>query len=294
MAGEVLTWVEPDGTTHALNYATAGIGLRKEGSIGRNGAFMPPVAFVEDLVPNQAGSRLRAVRIRPREVDLPIYCEAADEATLRTTLRSILGWFDPQRGDGTFRVQAPGGDVRQLVCRYAGGLEMVESGQQGGVTWQQFVLILRAVDPYWYAPNAISKTYLLATATTSFFPIFPLRLSGSTVFADDSVVNGGDVEAWPVWTVVGPGSSIYLRNLTTGQFINVNTTLATGEILTVDTRPGKKSIKKSDGTNLFGSMSSDSAMWSFARGTTAIRVEMASSTVDSSVSYSYFPRYLGV
>lgn len=284
---ETMVWVEPDGTTRDL---TAGVDTKVLS--GRVGAFMPPVAFVEDTVPLQPGARLREVRFRPREVDLVMMAQAASASALRTLLRSSLHWFDPTRGEGTLRVQVDGGIERELRCRYAGGLELSESQRENGRIWQKFVLTLRAVDPFWYGRNAIVATYLAATGG-SFFPILPLRLASSTIFADAIVTNAGDVEAWPVWTITGPGSGLVLSNQTTNKRLALTQALLGGETVTIDTRPGQKTVRKNDGANLFGSLSSDSSLWSLQVGDNSIRVELSGSTTASSVVLSYYTRYLG-
>lgn len=281
MAAEVFEWLDVDGASTTLTALW-----------DADGRFMPPPRRVDEVVPLQAGGRLRDVRHDVRDVRLKLHLDAASDTALRTSLRALLAALDPVRGDGRLRVTAPGGDQRELYCRYVGGLEMAEQGgQTATATLQQAPLILRAVDPYWYDTATATATYTTGTPAT-FFPIFPIRLSSSEVFADATVTNDGDVEAWPTWTITGPGSGLVLRNLTTGKLLSLTQTLAAGDTVTIDTRPGVKTVVLDDGTNLFGNLSATSSLWALQAGDNSLRVELASATADSQVIVSYRRRYL--
>lgn len=256
------------------------------------GRFAPPNQFEEDEVPEQAGSQVRAVRHKPRDTVLALWIDAASGAALRTALRELVAKMDPIRGDGKMRVTSPLGDQRELTCRYRSGLELVERlGQTSGPRVQRAPVMFHAADPYWYAINDEVATYGIGSGTSSWFPFFPLRLGTSSLFTDATVVNGGDVECWPVWEITGPGSAINLRNLTTGKLLTLNTTLV-GETATIDTRFGAKTVVRNDNVNLFGSMPDASELWPLQRGSNSIRVEISGATTATSVRLSWKPRYL--
>ncbi len=283
---ETIAWVDADGVVTTLSG-----GADTEVRIGRAGAFMPEFALVADVVPLQAGAKLRTVRTRPREVDLPLLVVGTTSAGMRTTVRNLLHLFNPDRGDGRLRVTAPGGDQRELWCRYASGL-------MGNEQWGVNVNVLKAVltfwaaDPYWYAVDPTIATYLL-TEPATFFPFFPLTVNASTIFNAVTLTNAGDVEAWPVWTINGPGSDIYLRNMTTGEYVHVDTTLLNGDVLRIDTRPGYKTVEI-NGVNLFSVLSALSTLWSLRRGANDVKIEVSGSTSDSACGLNYTLRYLGV
>jgi phage-related protein len=257
-----------------------------------SGRFAPPNQFDADEVPDQPGARLRAVRHKARELVVPVWMDAESETALRTAVRRLVAVMDPIRGEGKIRVTGPGGDQRELNCRYRAGLELAERlGMTSAPLMQRAPLVFWAADPYWYPVSDEVAEYTIGAATTSWFPFPPLRLGTSELFTDATVVNVGDVEAWPVWQITGPGSAIVLRNATTGALLELSTTLV-GETVTIDTRPGAKSVLLSDGTNLFGSLSDSSSLWNFARGANQIRVEMAGATTDSRLRLSWKPRYL--
>jgi hypothetical protein len=284
---ETVTWIDPVGVSTTLN---GGADMFVEWDV--SGRFAPPSRFDEEGIPESDGSRLRAVRHETRDFSMPVWVEAADQGSLRTAVRSLVSALNPKRGDGTIRVTSPLGDQREIVCRVVAGLEGAERiGDTTGVWMQMFPLVFRAHNPYWRDISDIGDTYTVGTPST-FFPFFPLRLSNAQVFTDASPDNVGDVPAWPVWTLTGPGSTIYLRNLTTGYLLSLDTVLGAGETVVVDTRPGAKTVTGGDGTNLFGDLSNDSYLWPLEPGVNSVRIEMSGATAASSVSLAFRPHYL--
>lgn len=259
---------------------------------GMKGRFMPPISFLEEKVPFQYGSRLRQTRIEPRDIDIPIYIEAESDMMLRKKVRETLSVLNPMIGDGKLRVVSPDGSQREIYCRYSTGIEGAEDRDTKGNTWMIVILVFRAFDPFWYDTTTHVQTFQTGEPAT-FFPFFPLRLTSSTVFADITIDNSGDVETWPEWIVAGPGTDIVLRNLTTGEMLHLQTSLGEGETITIDTKPGKKTIKKGDRTNLFATQKEGSSLWSLQAGKNNIRIEMSNANLRSYVQLSYKNRYWG-
>ena len=114
MADSSVIWQAPDGILTDLMQPT-----KHHVQPGRQGAFMPPVSLIEDVVPLQPGGRLRSVQVRPRNVTLPLFIVADSAVNLRQRLRDLLNYLDPTRGDGILRVTTPSGEVRELTCRYS-------------------------------------------------------------------------------------------------------------------------------------------------------------------------------
>jgi hypothetical protein len=285
VADEIITWVDPDGAETVLSdQGTARV------SYEMAGRFMPPVSFIEDDVPQHDGARLREVRVAPREVVVPVAVVGADQAEVRTTLRSLLRLLNPKRGNGRLRVTAPDGTVRDLTCRYSQGLEIEEKFEKF-VGWQRAVVVLRAVDPFWYDTAPTSATYTTGSQTT-FFPFFPLVLNSDTVFGTQVIDNTGDVEAFPVWTVHGPCSSITLTNTTTGEVTDLPVALTASQVVTIDTRPFRKTVTRDDGTNLYGSLTTASVLWNLPTGLSTITVELPGADVDSYVTLVFSRRWL--
>lgn len=261
---------------------------------GSRGRPMPGVTLVTDPVPFRAGAWLRRANVDQRVLTVPVWIAGSTYLETRDRLAQLAGWLDPSRGDVAWRVTRPDGLRRELVCRYRGGLEDI-SGPTGGGMYCTADIDVLAADPYWQDLDDTVLTWTVPAASSGFFPFsLPLRLPSSTVWVSETIDNSGydQQDAWPVWTIVGPGIDPVLRNLTTGKAIRISRTLAAGDQLIIDTRPGVKSV--TDGLGTVIPPVAGSALWALVRGLNTIQVEFSGATSDvSSVSLAYRVRYLG-
>jgi hypothetical protein len=286
MTSEVVTFVDPHGVETVLSNREGLKVLR-----GMTGRFMPPVVLLGEEVPGQDGERLRQVKIQSRRVFVPIAIFDETLAGMRGRLRTLLPTFNPKRGDGLLRVTAPDDSQRELVCRYAGGLEIEET--YGNVPTQKAGLAFQASDPYFRDVIDTISSYTVEAAEP-FFPFFPMRLSAGAVLSGAALFNAGDVEAWPVWTISGPADEITLTNDTTGESLTLDANLIAGQSLTIDTRPGSKAIKRNDDTNLYPGLDGTSRLWSLPAGTSVVSIGVTGATTDTVVTLRFRCRYLGV
>jgi hypothetical protein len=280
--GDVITWVDPDG--EELTFT-----LGQDGPTGR---LMPPIQSVTERVPGQAGARLRSTRHEVRKVAFTGLMFADDAVTQRVALRDLARLLDPIRGDGRLRVDGPDASSREITCRYVGDLDRAAEQL---AAFQELPLVFEAVDPYWYDAADVVSDFTIG-ATTTFFPIFPIVLSSSEVFADLTIDNTGDVAAWPVFTFTGPGNAIVGRNFTTEKMFSLTNptslAVAAGESVTVDTRADLKSVTRNDDTNQFSYLTSTSTLWELAKGLNSIRLEMGGATAGSGIRVAYRRRFL--
>ena len=286
---ELYAWVDPDGTEHALNTA-AGYDVL----VGMSGRWYPDMDIVEDIIPQQPGARWRETVVRPRTVDIPILVRGSTYLQRDQRVRELARWVDGRRGESRFRVTALNDAILDLIGR--GTLTMNEGPEERQHIAQTVIVTMRAQDPYWRDKDAISPDpYVSGGTVETWFgrPWFPFRLASSTVIANPTIDNDGDVEAWPSWLITGPGTNPVLRNLTSGKRIALDSyTLVPGQQILIDTAPGVKSVTDALGTNLFGSLSGDSELWPLVRGSNAIQIELGSATSVSSVVVSYRRRFL--
>lgn len=279
---ESIFWVDPDDGVTELDCEW-----------DATGRFAPNPVFEADGVPGQSGQRLRFVRHDVHEFAMKFWLYEASEELLRTTLRNTIYKMDPTRGIGRLRIVAPGGDSREIFCRVSSGLGLSEVlGEDSAFYAQRISATFLAHDPYWYSVGDTAIVYTGDTEVSTFFPFFPLRLSASSVFVNDSSIsNPGDLEAWPVWTVEGPGSNIVFTNITTSESLTLNTVVSSGQSVTIDTRPGAKTVLDDGGNSLFPLMTATSTLFSLARGDNHIQVAMDSTSATSAIRLAFRPRF---
>lgn len=222
----------------------------------------------------------------------PVFKAESAQVALRTLLRTLARQMNPQAGDGRLRHTAEDGAVRELTCRYVDGLEGDRVRGQAGPNYRRGALVFRAHDPYWSDTTGMSSTFGVSAAAPFYAdsPFFGLRLTSDVVIGTQTVDNTGDVETWPVWTVVGPSTSVTVENLTTGARLHLPVPLNSGQSLVIDTRPLRKTVRRNDGANLFGQI--DGSLWSLMTGPNRVTISLPGATTASYVTLDYQRRWL--
>lgn len=284
---EALSFAAPNGTTFDFSDDQF---LTLWGVAGR---FMPVFEIIEDEIPNQPGSHIRTVKTKPTEIAVPVFVEGEDYGDMRTVLRSLSKALNPEDGDGELSCLDWEGNTRTLLSRYNGGLSLAED-KSGGKNGIIATLIMRATqEPYWLGEPIEDTIDQGSGDPGSFFPIFPMRFANSTIFGNNVQINNpGDVAAYPIWTAVGPGEDLVIRDEATGRGIALDYTLAAGESLVVDSRPYMQSITKNDGTRLRQHVTERAYFFGFQPEYNNFTIEFANTSAASSVGYSFRPRYL--
>lgn len=288
MAGDRIWWIDPDGRETELTHHPNVMVL-----LDREGMDMPPFSFAQE---QESASDFGRIETEARELDLLVAFRASSYLELRKVIRSFLSLFHPLRGNGKLRVQAPDGTTRELVCRYKAGLEGVKKRGESGKLVQKSTITFTSSpsDPYWYDTQEIVQTFEL-TGKICWFPLFPLRFGGVALCTEVQLVNQGDVEAFPVWTIRGPGMNPRLTNLSTGQMLALNgIELDPTQFITIRMFPRKSQILLNDGTDLFPYLSFGSTLWRLQPGRNIIRMEMPEANEESQIQFAFRPRYLGV
>ncbi len=148
------------------------------------------------------------------------------------------------------------------------------SGEKNrGPKFQRFTISLIAPDPLFYSPAVIHSL------TASF-----------------AVNNAGDV-ATPVELMIEASGAAVVKpkitNTDTGEYIELDYTIADGEEVYINTAFGKKEITLvSDDTNLFNKLTSASTMFSLPVGTSNLTYTLTSG--GRAGELRFYPRHLGV
>lgn len=248
--------------------------------------MMPPVKIDTVKVPQAQGARFQGARHDERIVTLPVVFPGPTAG--RDELRRWARALDPLKGEGTLTVVQGAFAGRQLTCVYEAGLDdLTEEYPLLGLG----ALMFRAADPYW-SDSIEHATVATLDLTHHWFPFLPLILGPSDIFSRPTLVNPGDVDAWPVVTVTGPGENLRITNETTGQFWAFSQPFNLGDTLVVDHRPGHKSARFNGDTNVFGALSPDSSLWGLVTGPNALAIEFDNPGGNSQVAFTWRSRWL--
>lgn len=251
---------------------------------GRMGDLAPSTVLETEMLSGQL--IMSAYRQEKRPIDLPFMFKATTETGLLDAVRVMLDVLTI--GEGILQVTRNDAVVRQLQrCFYRDGLR-----QKNYPKAMETVISFDALDPYWYSPTPTSDLFTVSlTSLVTFFPFFPLMLTTSTVIERKDVDNPG-TNAWPVWTIVGPGENPTILNHTTGEYIMLICTLVAGDILIIDTSPFAKTVLL-NGVNAYQYMTDDSSLFDLDPGINDISFQMNLAVVGSSSGLlQYYPRYI--
>jgi hypothetical protein len=250
-AGRLLmSWTGWDGSQWDLSRPEAsGVFV----SAGVRGLGMPDATLFSSESPAVDGSRFRGYRFTAREVFWPVHI-VHDPG---------MGWVDrdgafwrTMRPDapGVWSVTDPNGNVRSLTCRWVSGGGDALQLDPTSVGWATYgVYLVADEDPFWTGAPIIRE--FSAGAQVPFFDAAdspPFHISPSNLLAEATMNNPGDVDAFPIWRVDGPVTTVTVGVM--GRTIVAPLTVVEGESLTIDTRPTAQTAIRSTGVDVTGSL----------------------------------------
>jgi hypothetical protein len=257
-----MTWTGWDGTVWDLCSGVSGLAL----GAGVRGLNMPPTRRHVTQSPAVAGSRRRGWSTDEREVFWPLRV-FRDGQNSDGQVANAQGWVDldaafwksmhPDRA-GVWTVESPNG-TRSLTCVFDndGGhaTDMIPSLRG----WEVYGIYLAAESPYWVG-EPVRRSWSQSNPVNFYgpgnnAPMF--HISSASNLATATVTNAGDVDAWPVWTIMGPCASVTVG--VGGRTVTFPVTIPEGSTLVIDSAPEKRTAKL-DGVNVYTQLSS----WDFA------------------------------
>ncbi|WP_328377046.1 phage tail family protein [Streptomyces sp. NBC_00440] len=265
---------------------------------GATGLDLPPYTVYMDDSPNLDGSIVRGSRAVARQVLLPLFVYGIDRKTLRQFKAKLAQALNPKLGYAVLTFIEQDGEPRRLKCYYIGGMEGNEAVGTAGFTWTSYGIQLTAADPYFYGDTAVAANWSFGTDQPFLGdPFLPLTLSmGTTSQGALTINNPGDIEAWPVWEITGPlkrfrftgpdGTSFGIPDQPAGM-----DALAAGRILTVDCRPGYKTLSDDKGKIYFPLLSANPSLWSVPPGTSTAQADLLAGSAPAAVKMTLYPRY---
>lgn len=265
---------------------------------GVSGLDLPPFELHADESPNLDGSMFRETRAAARQVLLPVFVYGIDRRTLREFKRKLANALNPKKGYCVLTFIEQDGVPRRLYCYYAGGMEGNESSNAAGFRWITYGLQLTAMDPWFYGDSEQAAKWSFGTAVPFLGnPFLPIKLSpGTSATGTLTIDNPGDIEAWPVWTITGPLKSFEFTGPDGSRFgIPAQTggadAIQLGRTVTIDTRPGYKTVRDDVGTNYFPLMNEAPALWSLPPGESKVETDLVAGSGTPEVTVSFIPRY---
>lgn len=154
----------------------------------------------------------------------------------------------------------------------------------------------QAADHLYYddLPDSTSMPLGSLTEGGMTFPLqFPFTIAGdpSAVGRPGYLQVAGTAATWPVIRVNGPCANPTITHVTSGRQITVTTTLAAGEWVEVDTRPGWRTVLLKNGGSAPVSPTSRIDEFALTPGLNEIRWSATDNTLTSTMAVTWWPAY---
>lgn len=213
---------------------------------------------------------------------------ARADALARALTHDRAGGFVP----GRLIFQRPDGSMRQISVACTSGADLPDddgSALQQSITYG---LTFQPQSPYFEDTQQTVLTIAAAPVSGGVPPMPPVLLSPSTVLGDTVITNSGDADAWPVWTITGPGTPT-ITNVTTGRSFGFATELGSGEQRIVDTRPGMVSAVDAAGADWWSDLvkSTPRDLWQLVPGDNEVTLELDGAGTGSQIELAYARRW---
>jgi hypothetical protein len=192
---------------------------------------------------------------------------------------------------GYIQIQRPDGTTRQIAVFTTSGLNTPEVGISNHTI---YTFSLQTPDPYWQDLVSQQLSFSTPPGSGGILPLLPVQLAGSAISSSISVTNGGNAQAWPVWTITGPGTPTMV-NYRSGRQWSLNAPIPAGNIVQVVTKPGQQmAVNTTTGVNIWDQLvlgTTLSNLWSLMAGLNQIGITMAGSSPATSVGLSWVNRW---
>lgn len=270
-----LTWKSESGKVFVISDdGTGDAWLLK----GLKGVTMPPVEVRTQNRGLVDGSVLVGTRWKERTISLTVYIPS-------DKVLEALSSFAWPRGE----LRLANRRQARIGALYAGGLE---GGKwtSGGL---RALIVFRCPWPFFQSDVEMYYRFTAGSGIPKVYPIgLPLRVRAGAELAEEVLVNGGEVTAWPKWRLCGPAGRFELYNLTLGKRLIVDFPLQAEDCLTVTTRPGEASAVRDSGQVMLSRARGE--FWGLAPGENVIRIVATGASVNTQAEMWYRHEYVVV
>jgi hypothetical protein len=286
-----LTYVDPDGHAWPLTDRNSGVV-----ALACAGISGPSVSAGSANLPG-GGALPQSYRPAARTITIGVLLEGATQAEFLSRsdqwARAVWNERAGSPAPGLLVVARPDGTSRQIEVSCIDGPDQSDDDStKSGLTWSTYALTFAADDPLW-ADSDVTELTFGSSSAAGVPPMPPIVLAPATLLGENTIVNSGDADSYPIWTIHGPGQPT-VTNLTTGRSFGLDVTLASDEIVVVDTRPTMQSAVDQAGDDRWGDLvkTSPRDLWPLVPGTNDLSLSLSGSGDGSQIVLSYTRRWL--
>lgn len=229
--GMEVSWIGWDGSIWGLNAFGSGVQLE---SAGVEGLSMPSYTQWVQSSPSIAGQIFRGAIEDPRKVFWPLFLYSDVNTQAWIDLDRAFWASMHAEKYGQWKITQPSGESRTLACRFVDDGSHAYELDPFKVGWTLYGMTLMADKPFWTGPP-VTAAWKASVALGMFAGPGVINIASGSTFANANLSNPGDVDAWPVWTIIGDSTTASV-GVGTSQ-IQVPFTISDGKAVVIDTDP---------------------------------------------------------
>ena len=246
----------------------------------------------------QHGDTYVGNRIEVRDIEIEGKIRESGKDTQMTLRRKMLKILNPEL-DGTLYYTF-GSFTRKIGAKVKESPRFTHEG-----LFQDFSIVFRCLDPFWKEEGDRREDVALWTADWIFPTIIDQEDDESMIYGHRelsvvvNVYNDGHVSTGMrmEFRAIGAVTNPQLFNTNTREFMKINYTMQTGDVITVDTSYGNKGItllRNGVETNIYRYMDVDSTFMQLDIGDNVFRYDADEGITNLEVTVYYAQKYLGV
>jgi len=240
--------------------------------------------------PFQDGETYLGNTLEPRSIPIEIMVLGENETDIVSKRGKLLQIFNPKLGQG--RLIYEFGNIKREIKAIPELAPVFPHAGDFSDTMQPGLIQFYCSNPFWIDEFETSEEIVTWIGGMK----FPLRLPTRFAMKGSkkiNVINNGDVETPVRIEFKGPATNPKIINHITEEYIKVNRTLLTEDILVITTEFGNKRVEI-NGQNVFNWIDLNSTFWQLEVGDNIIEYTSDDEVESSSVKIVYKNRFIGV
>jgi hypothetical protein len=234
-------WEAWDGSEWDLSHGSSGLALQS----GTRGMEMPDPTFYKTRAAGVDGSLYRGHIIDEQSDFWPLKMFSdGGSAEWVQHYRAFWRTLQPDK-TGLWWVVQPDGTKRSKRVRFAGLNDRSTDIDPMLTGWNLYGINLAAEQPFWMGAQ-VTRSFEGGTPTSP-SGSYIIWIKSSFTLSSASITNDGDKDAWPVWTVRGPCTTVTVG--LAGHAITFPMTLTSGQWVTIDTDPSDQTAYDQTGAD---------------------------------------------
>ena len=255
-----------------------------------SGTGGPELTVLSSTAPGVAGVLSGGIHVEPREISCTIHERGNDRRGMYENRFRLIQMLAPYEDEGmlyyandyiTLRISARPLNAPEFTAR------LCHYNQAELRFWCPF--------PYW--ESLTEQSSQMAYLDEGFTFPFSFDISFASMQNKAAVLNSGSVPAPLEITIRGPATNPAVINDTTGEQIKIFHTIAEGELLKINTRQGKKSVRIESGgieKDAFHYIDPQSSFFQLQPGENLLRYSSEDETEPTQVLVRFRELYAGV